>query len=284
MEVERSRARPLLGTLVTVWAVGEPQRAALGMSRAFAAIEQVEKRMSYFLPESDVARLNREAHLRPMAVHPHTFQVLRYADRLSRLSQGVFDVTVGPLLARAGFLPSSGAVPRRGATYADVRLGPGRRVRFRRPLWIDLGGIAKGFAVDQALAALRRSGVRRGGVNAGGDLAFFSDRSEKLWVRHPSQTSKMVSLGKVRTGAVASSAPAYASRERGGKRLSPYVFKGEIVAPSAGATVAAPRALWADALTKIVLLAPDRAGPLLRRFRAEAFHLSSKGKINFLAP
>lgn len=278
MEIKKSRARPLLGTLVTVWAEGTPLAVERGLVRAFTAVENVEKRMSFFRSDSDVARLNREAHRRSVVVHPQTFRVLTLADRLSRLSGGVFDVTVAPVLAREGFLPLSERIPPVGATYADVRLLPGSRVRSRRPLWIDLGGIAKGFAVDQALAALRRAGVRRGGVNAGGDLAFFSDRPEELWVRHPHQISKMVSLGQVRAGAVASSAPAYASEKRGGKRVSPYVLHGKSVTSSRSVTVLASRALWADALTKIVLLAPKRAGEVLRRFRAEAFVLSSKEK------
>lgn len=278
MEVNKSRARPLLGTLVTVWAEGHPHVVDRGLVRAFTAVENVEKRMSFFRPDSDVARLNREAHRRTVVVHPQTFRVLTLADRLSRLSAGVFDVTMAPVLAREGFLSLRERIPPVGATYADVRLVPGGRVRYRRPLWIDLGGIAKGFAVDQALAALRRSGVRRGGVNAGGDLAFFSDRPEELWVRHPHRFSKMVSLGQVRAGAVASSAPAYSSLKRGGKRVSPYVLHGKSVTVSRSVTVLATRALWADALTKIVLLAPKRAGEVLRRFRAEAFVLSSKEK------
>ncbi|MBL8023820.1 MAG: FAD:protein FMN transferase [Elusimicrobia bacterium] len=282
MQVKRSRARPLMGTLVAVWAEGETSAVTAGISRALAAVERVEKRMSYFDPESDVSRLNREAHRCSVLVHPQTFKVLREAQRLFRLSQGVFDVTVGQVLAREGFLPPLvGAIPRGRHSFGDVRMGPGFRVRFRRPLWIDLGGIAKGFAVDQALSALRRSGVKRGGVNAGGDLAFFSDRPEKFWVRHPCQISKMISLGQGRAGAVASSAPTYSARGVGGGRVSsPYVFRGQSVTSQKSVTVVARRALWADALTKVVLLAPDQAGPLLRRFRAEAFVFSSKEKSN----
>lgn len=261
-----SRARPLLGTLVTISAEGEQCAVERGVARAFQAVEAVEQRMSYFIPTSDVSRLNREAYGGPVPVHAHTFRVLQQAQEFSLLSDGVFDVTVGGRLARDGFLPSLPNVrldPR--ANFRDIVLGQGKTVRFRRRLWIDLGGIAKGFAVDQALAELRRYKVKKGWVNAGGDLAFFSHRPETLWVRHPQQRDQMISLGRVRQGALASSAPAYRFKPGGG---SPYVCRGKPRSLTQSVTVAAPCALWADALTKVALMAPELASVMLLKFKA----------------
>ncbi len=272
-----SRARPLLGTLVTITAEGPPRAVVVGVARAFQAVEAVERRMSFFNPNSDVSRLNREAVDAPVVVHAHTYRVLQQSQEFSRLSGGVFDVTVAGVLVREGFLPPAEGrpAPLRGASFNDVRLGLGRRVRFRRPLWIDLGGIAKGFAVDQALAALRRAKVKKGWVNAGGDLAFFSDRLEPLWARHPERPDKMVSLGKVRQGALASSSPAFRSHFRKGRRVSPFIYRGKSMGLNRSVTVAAPSAMWADALTKVALLSPGKAPALLRQFHARARVFSS---------
>lgn len=273
--VSVSRARPLLGTLVVVSAEGSRSSVDRGLAQAFEAVEAVERRMSYFNPTSDVSRLNREAYKSPVHVHGQTYRVLRQAQQLSLLSNGIFDVTIAGVLVREGFLPADEGAPAADprAHFTDIQLGPNRRVRFRRRLRIDLGGIAKGFAVDQALAALRRAKVKKGWVNAGGDMAFFSDRAENILVRHPQQSDKMVSLGRVRQGALASSAPAYSARGR-----SPYVREGKTTRFNKGVTVAAPSAVWADGLTKIALLSPENAPALLKKFRSRAFVMSPLGK------
>lgn len=272
--VSVSRARPLLGTFVVVSAEGSRSAVDRGLAQAFEAVEAVERRMSYFNPTSDVSRLNREAYKSPVHVHGQTYRVLRQAQQLSLLSNGIFDVTIAGVLVREGFLPEGeGPGVDLRANFTDIWLGPGRRVRFRRSLRIDLGGIAKGFAVDQALSALRRANVIKGWVNAGGDMAFFSDRAENILVRHPEQSDKMVSLGHVRQGALASSAPAYRSRGR-----APYVCEGKTIRSYSSVTVAAPRACWADGLTKIALLAPEMAPALLKKFRSRACVISPMGK------
>ncbi len=258
-----ARARPLLGTLVTVWAEGPAGPVREGISNALKDVDLVHRRMSFFDPASDVSLMNRRARGETIFVHPHTARVLRAALRLSALSHGVFDVTVGGPLAQAGFGPGRVRTFPAGGRFSHIRVGPGRGVRFLKPLWVDLGGIAKGYAVDLALAALRRAGVRRGGVNAGGDVAFFSDRPQPVWCRHPTRIDRFMPLGPRTSGAVATSAPFYHARP--GKPGGPYFLKGKSVTTRSGVTVCAPRALWADGLTKVALLAPkqmDRLGPL----------------------
>lgn len=277
--VERTRARPALGTLAVVSAEGSPSDVDRGLARAFEAIAAVESRLSYFDPSSDVSRMNREAADRAVPVHADTFAVLKAARRLALESAGLFDVTAAGALCRAGFLPpvAGASVPDPTATFADIQLGEGRRVRFRRPLWIELGGIAKGFAVDRALAALRQSGVCRGQVNAGGDMAFFGSSAAPFWVRHPQRRDRFFASGRPSDGACATSAPAYRARGRGDQRRTPYVKHGHSQDLGTGVTVFAPRAMWADALTKVVLLAPKRSLSILRRFRARAAFVSRCG-------
>lgn len=267
--VKSARARPLLGTLVTVWADGSPGSVREGISNALNEVDLVHRRMSFFDPASDVSLMNQRAYREPVNVHRHTVRVLRAAMRLSVLSQGVFDVTVGGALGKAGFLPTRGQKSPAVGRFSHIRIGPGGSVRFLKPLWIDLGGIAKGYAADLALGALRRAGVQSGGVNAGGDMAFFSDRPQPVWVRHPTLVDRVIPLGNRTSGAVATSAPSYHARP--GRQGVPYFLKGRPVPTVSGVTVCAPRALWADGLTKVALMAPktmDRLGPI---FGARSF-------------
>src|ERR1700729_2982788 len=167
------RARPLLGTVVSVRVRGAAPRAAhRAIDQAFAAISEIHRLMSFQDGDSDISRLNRGAARTPVTVHPHTFHVLAWAARMAQLSQGLFDASIGSTLVEWGILaaPNDVALPAAGVSFRDIELRSGRQVFFRRPLWIDLGGIAKGYAVDRAVEALRAFRITSACVNAGGDL------------------------------------------------------------------------------------------------------------------
>src|SRR5262249_11565955 len=147
------RARPLLGTIVEMTVIG-PARAGLDAAAdaAFAAIAKVHRLMSFHEPTSEVSRLNRAATARPVRVDAWTWDVIATAVELARRSGGAFDITVAPLLQAAGLLPADAARARDAAPapHDAIEPLPGHRIRFRHPATrIDLGGIAKGFAVDR---------------------------------------------------------------------------------------------------------------------------------------
>src|SRR5579883_524992 len=181
------RARPALGTFVEISATAPRDvNLSAAIEAAFAAIEHVQKRMSFHDSASDVSALNRSARLQAVQVDPATTTVLQHALDFFSASQGRFDVSIAPILIRRGVLPGTFHPKEAGATSADIELCSGNRVRFRRALQIDLGGIAKGYAVDCAVAALQAHGAHHGVVNAGGDLRVFGEVAQKIAVRHPS--------------------------------------------------------------------------------------------------
>src|SRR5205085_8224237 len=146
------RARPLLGTFVEIEAAGAAKsKMDAAIDAAFEAVAQVHRLMSFHEDDSDVSRLNREAWVRPIKVHAWTFGVLQAAVELHRRSEGLFDVAVAPSLQLLGLLPRlDGDLPVavEGRSFDSIELLEGRMVRFRdRGTRIDLGGIAKGFAV-----------------------------------------------------------------------------------------------------------------------------------------
>jgi thiamine biosynthesis lipoprotein len=272
------RARPALGTIVDIRASGAPARTIdAGIAAAFAAIDQVQRLMSFHETGSDLWRLNRHASQEPVAVHPWTWRVVTVAKLLWEHTGGLFDCAVAPALVAAEFLPRhrefQDASP--SAHMGDVQLPATNAVRFARPLLLDLGGIAKGFAVDRAVEALRASGVPRGTVNAGGDLRLFGEQSEPIHVRNPGNPGELLSLGNFADIAVATSAAYFAGREAGGRRVTPIVNPGDgqLAGSRRSVTVIAAECVFADALTKPVLLSDSATPEFLERFSARALIL-----------
>ena len=269
------RARPLLGTLVEIAIDGDLPRAAAeqAFGRAFAAIARVHALMSYHDPHSEVSHLNREAWLRAVPVSDETWQVLSAAQQLSAASDGLFDITIAPALERAGFLPRPAdhlPASSRGS-WRDVDLLPGRRVRLARRLRLDLGGIAKGFAVDQAIAQLRAAGVVNGSVNAGGDLRTLGRSTHTLHLRHPEQPTHLLPVITTHAAA-ATSAGYFQYRQWTGRVCVPIVHPGTHTLCDArrSVTVLADECLVADALTKIVYADAKRASRVLDQYQARA--------------
>ncbi len=252
---EVRRARPLLGTFVeiTAWG-GSETKLHSAINRAFAAVCAVHRLMSFHDLQSDVSRINRDAFRRKVTVAPWTWRVLKYAQRLSRESDGAFDITVARLLAAWNFLPCSDSSLDPEATWYDLILTDARDVQFRRRLLVDLGGLAKGFAVDCAVAALKRAGVTQGVVNAGGDLRVFGPKPHVVHIRHPSDPGRIGKRLVLRESALATSALYFTRRVH--DRKSPLI-DGRTRRPVWGdvsLSVCADNCMTADALTKIVLV------------------------------
>src|SRR3984893_12322769 len=209
------RLRPLLGTFVEVAAAGAGSAdMAAAVEAAFAAIGTVHRLMSFHDEESDVSRLNHGAFEAATGVHPWTFRVLEAALDFHRRSNGLFDIRIAPALQQLGLLPyHAGDLTRDAALTAGhgaIELLAGERVRFGdRATRIDLGGIAKGFAVDRAIDVLRDLGMPSGLVNAGGDLGVFGPRGVMAAVRAPGQASPLLCGIELHDAAIASSGPQF---------------------------------------------------------------------------
>lgn len=271
------RARPLLGTTVSIRIHGlDEVEAHSAISDAFVEIALIHRLMSFHEAESDVSRLNREAADHPLDVHPATFDVLDRAMEMSRLSDGCFDITIAPELVRQGKLPSPATphAPDPQATWRDIELGRPCRVRFVRPLWIDLGGIAKGYAVDRAMDVIRARGTVQACVNAGGDLAIYGPEMERVLLAPGELPHDALPMLEIENAAVASSGNSSRPQDGGhiDGRSRRAIESGRFVA------VVAERCVVADALTKVVLVLQEQSEPLLRRLGASAhLHDSRQG-------
>jgi len=255
-----TRLRIALGTFVAVEAEACNEGAAEGaIGSAFAAVSTVERLMHPTRPGSDLAALRACPPRRALNVHDWTWEVLELCQRLHRSSRGAFD----PCLATA---------PGR---MTDLTLLPGSRVVPRIETHVDLGGIAKGYAIDRALDALRGHQCSGGLVNAGGDMAAFGAREHFILCRRAQGAGIIV---KLRDAALATSDThnsARPSEHRG------YYHGVRRDAPLSGhVTVTAARAAIADALTKCVLSdaagAPRFSRALLDEFGATQIDYASE--------
>jgi thiamine biosynthesis lipoprotein len=228
-----------MGTWLAIEArAGARDCAMAALDAAFAAVRVIEERLHPCHPGSDLRRINDTPPHEPQAVHPSTWEILTLAKQVSRLTDGVFD----PCL------------PSRPGTFADVELAPGFSVICHAPVALDLGGIAKGYAIDCAIAALREQRCTAGLVNAGGDLRVFG-RTESILIRCADGRSQRLEVQDAAVAVTDLDALSRPSEHQG------YYIRGLTGEPRPHhrrAVVLAREAATADALTKCVLLCPKR--------------------------
>lgn len=238
------RCWPLLGAFVEAAA-----DCADALEAAHAALARVQRSMSVQDPASALSRLNREAGRAVTEVDDDLRAVLRRALFWAVESDGAFDPTIG------------------AGSWRDVELAPGG-LRLHAPVTLHLCGIAKGYAVDLAVAAMRAAGATRGLVNAGGDLAGFGPRPWPVTVVDPASRRPAAELW-VENGAAATSAA------RPGSLAFDHLPRARNGWLSA--TVVAPACIDADALTKVVLADGPRALACLALAEAAALRLGAEG-------
>ncbi len=163
------------------------------IAAAFDVQKHIDETMSYQRPESELNTINREAYERPVEVDSATFEVLERAKHFSKLSGGAFDVTIGALeelwhhAAEANTPPTEAEIAeaRSKVGYENMVLDPkARTVRFEiEGMKIDLGGIAKGFAIDESVEAMKAAGAVGGMIDIGGDIRCFGQppKGQQTW-------------------------------------------------------------------------------------------------------
>ncbi|MBA5639590.1 FAD:protein FMN transferase [Duganella sp. LX20W] len=270
------RAQPWLGTMVEITvadAALAPDDAQQAVTQAFAQVALVHRLMSFHDSASDVARLNLAWASDTLAVHPHTWQVLHLAQQVADQSDGIFNIACAPRLVDWECLPAPQAdLPAYRPGVTVLRCEANNMVRKAAPGWVDLGGIAKGYAVDLAIEALCAAGVTSACVNAGGDLRAIGDAPWPVTIRDPRALARAGARITIRNEALATSANYFTARQHAGRTISALVDgrDGMPITDGASVSVRAASCAVADALTKVVLASGDREHPALRAMNATA--------------
>jgi len=263
-----SREEAIMGTAIRVelWSP-DTSRADAAISAVMDAMHHVDAVMSPYKPESELSRVNRDAAEQPVPVGAELFALLERSLEFSRLSDGAFDITyagVGHLYDyRARVRPSDEqiAVARDAVGFRHLMLDQASRsVRFARPgVRIDLGGFAKGYAVDLGAERLRRFGIEHAIVTAGGDSRIVGDRRGRPWsvgVRDPRRPGELAAVLPLADVAVSTSGDYERFFEDGGVRHHHILDPRTGLSPRAvcSVTAIAPDGLTSEAMSKIVFV------------------------------
>jgi len=275
----------VMGTTMKIEAVSrslskeELNRAVLD---AIGAAKKVDRLMSTWQPDSEISRLNRAEPGEWIALSPETYDVLVMATDVAKKTGGAFDITVGPLVDLWGFGPKSPPVPTDvpsdqaieaakavvGFKHILIDANNRRAARDAEGVEVDLGGIAKGYAVDLAVAALQRHGVTDALVEIGGETAAvgLNEKNEPwlIGVRHPNRPmGRFLTTIELRDAAIATSGDYFNVYEVKGRLYS------HIIDPATGrpitnnvcsVTVLAKTCAPADALaTALMVMGPGKA-------------------------
>src|SRR5258705_5549208 len=212
-----SREEAIMGTSIRVELWHEdPVMGEAAMAAVMEEMHRIDRAMSPFKPESELSRLNREAAKAPVPVSEEMFELIARSIEFSKLSGGAFDFTFGSVGCmfdyRKGVKPtaekSAAALP--GIDYRHIRLDRRRRtIEFARDnVRIDLGGIAKGHAVDNCVALLKTRRVKEALVMAGGDSRDLGDKRGRPWmigIRDPRRKGTVVAMLPLADAAISTS-------------------------------------------------------------------------------
>jgi thiamine biosynthesis lipoprotein len=257
---------------------------------ALDEVDRIDRLMSHYKPDSPLSRLNREAAVRPVTVESELFDFLAGCLRYARDSLGAFDVTVGPLMKAWGFFRGEGRVPgglelsevRGRIGYQHIIMDPKEMtVRFDRPgVELDLGGIAKGYAVDRVVRLLEEHGVVAALVSAGGSTLYGlrappGAESWEVKVRDPIDGQSVAFTARLRDRALSVSGSREKSFEIGGVRYSHIMdpATGMPVQGVLGVAVLTGSGTAGDALDNAFYVqGPRKAGEYLKRLPPTEVH------------
>jgi thiamine biosynthesis lipoprotein len=253
-----TRCQPHLGTYVevTVSADTSDERLIDASNAAFSAIEKIDRLMSFHSVESELTMINKTASQQPVQISSDMNFVIEQALFLSRNTNGVFDITIAPELITNNLLPDHGLDFSESGTWKDIILS-NAQIQFKQPVLLDLGGIAKGYAVDCAINAVEETIDIT--VNAGGDLRMRPWRDKHVSMRHP-ESPRSVFVDTVMENCASATSASYDSNIDS-IIISRDSQPNQMNLNNKSVTVFAENCLTADALTKVAYLNPD----MLRR-------------------
>jgi len=263
----------MVGTYVEILLEGDcPEDELINLSeKGFDEIVRIEKIMSFRDESSELAMINRQSSKGSVEISEEMAQVLGLSLKLSALTDGAYDLSIASCLVGAGLLPKVDGFEQASGDWRDMQLA-GRMLRFERPLILDLGGIAKGYAVDCALRAIGED--VNVVVNAGGDIRMNPWQGKSAEIRFP-YNGRFVSIEwSMLAPAMATSASYF--HEGDNPIFSP--LSQEPIKDDRSITVFADTCMLADALTKIAFLSHSGL-EIIKGFGATAVIVKENGEF-----
>jgi len=274
-------------------------RASSAVDQALDEVVRLDSVMSNFKPESDLSQMNREAHFHAVRVPADMYKVIETSLAYSRLSEGEFDVSVGPVVdlwkaaLAGGPTPTAAELAQAHSCvgYQRIELIAPDQIEFHSDcMRIDLGSIGKGYAVDRAVAILRSNGIERAYIDAGGSTIYGmgTPPDHDGWLVHLRDPSnRLAPHVRLIDSSISTSEQTAASTLTGDA-------PGHIVVPGSGkplrtryaVSVTAKSATASDALsTTLLLLGPEKGAALVSRLKdVTAIWISADGQKTIAGP
>jgi FAD:protein FMN transferase len=285
----------IMGTrmVIELWADNETQGNQY-IDMVLDEMRRLDASMSTYKPTSEVSMVNAEATRHPVKITKELFDLLTKAQEFSRLTEGAFDITY----ASVGYMYNfpehvkptetqiKSALP--AVNYQHVVLdAKTQTVKFTQPgVRIDLGGIAKGYAVDRGIALLQAKGIAHAMVTAGGDSRVIGDRFGRPWIigiRHPDDKEKMIAKIPLADTAFSTSGDYERYFDENGQRYHHIIDPktGHSASKVRSATVIAPTATQTDGLSKTAfVLGPDEAMRIYNKLKdVDAILVAPDGRV-----
>jgi thiamine biosynthesis lipoprotein len=298
-EAMYQKSRALMDTLVTLTVVSDSSgRADKAMENAFSVIEGFSNRINFFSDASELSEINRAAGIREIKVSPDTLGVIERAVYISGISGGAFDATIGPETRMWDFhkkiRPSDAEIRKMLplVNYRDIIVNRTKSTVFlrRKGMMMDLGGIAKGYAADLALASLRQSGIKAGIVAAAGDIRAFGLKPDgspwNIGIQNPRQkneSDELMAVMKLTDKAVSTSGDYQRYFIEDGRRYH-HILDPKTGYPAAlcrSVTVISGSGIFADGFsTAVFVLGPEKGMKLAREHGVDAVIVDSGGQIH----
>ncbi|MBI3583663.1 MAG: FAD:protein FMN transferase [Nitrospinae bacterium] len=287
-----SETRLLMGTVVEVIVIGDKEDVARkSIADGFYAMERVDRLMSNFKEDSDISRINKGAGSKAVVVDIDVVEVIKKSIYYSEISDGAFDITIGGVEELYNF-EDKGRIPEKGKFKNSVSLIGYKNIIIngntvhlaKKGMKLDLGGIAKGYAIDKGIDAIRKNGVADALVNAGGDIRAIGESENGQWkvgVLHPRENGKLKDTLLLKNLSVATSGDYRKYFISGGKRYH-HILNPSTGLPTEGVqsvTIIAPFAVDSDALaTAVFVLGKKKGMEMIERLKdVEGIIIDSDG-------
>jgi FAD:protein FMN transferase len=290
------RSQFLMGTLVEISVIEKDEKLAItSIQQAFREIRRLEKLMSIHIPDSEISKINQAAGKDRVSISKELMAVIQRSLFWSEKTAGAFDITVGPAQELWDFdtpsLPSKFSIADaiKKIDYRKIQLKEQTVFLPEKGMLLNLGAIAKGYAVDKAIDILKENKIQSALINAGGDLKSIGQRSDQLnWrigLQHPRNSESLLASFSISGNAVATSGDYQKYFEKNGNRYH------HILDPTTGypattgsisATVIAKNVMDADALsTAIFVLGSEKGIALLNSLNGvEGLIVDSNGETS----
>ena len=291
------RAQMHMGTLVTITAVAPDKDVGYKAIQAgFNEIKRLERLLSTWIPESELSQVNAESGRRPVTVSRETLNLVARSLEVARLTEGGFNIAVGPAVEAWSVterqrIPSDEELQRLKALVdvAAIQLDMALRTIFlpHKGMKIDVGGIGKGYAADQAAEEMKKAGARGGVVALSGDIKTFGALPDAagfpVGIKHPRKEGAVIAVIDLQDEAISTAGDYERFFERDGVRYH-HILDPQTLQPARSCqsvTVIGKEGVLVDGLdTGIFVLGPERGMALVERLAGvEAVIIDDQGKM-----